>query len=49
MSQYKVKIKDLRQNCTQEASEYAESQAEANKKFLTFCRNAFGHNDFEIL
>lgn len=48
LKEYKVKIKDRQQNCTQTLTYLAESKNQANNYALNYLRKAFGHNDFEI-
>lgn len=48
MQEYKVKVKDHRQNTTHTVSQLAESQQAANSIVLAYLYKAFDHYEFEI-
>ena len=48
LTEYTVKIKDRKQNCTHTVHQLAYSQNEANSIVLEWLRKALGHSDFEV-
>lgn len=49
MKEYKVKVKDLRQDLTHTMSQIARSKREANALVLKFLRKSMGHDEFEVV
>lgn len=48
MTEYKVKIKDYRQNTTHHLTQYAESQNEANAAALELAKKLLRHDELEL-
>jgi hypothetical protein len=49
MKEFTVRIKDNQQDTTHVTKQYANSQREANLIILGYLKEAFDHDDFELI
>ena len=48
MEEFKVRVKDLEQNCVHKFTVLANSKNEANEKAIKMLKGVLKHNEFEI-